>query len=160
MVDFVVSPPSGLPRLCLVGEFRLDRETIRVWRKGKPLQISMRQFRLLDLFMQRPDTPFSFQELRLAVWGDSSNIEDATVASEVARLRHALGFRYGKNPLKAVRGVGFLFETEASKVKPRRPRRPSNTIARGGQDERDGQAKDQHDGRTNETIFDAGQLIK
>ena len=125
MDDFVASPPSGLPRQTIVGEFRLDRETIRVWRKDKPLHLSMKQFRLLDLFMQSPDTSFSFEELRLAVWGNESAIEDGTVASEIARLRHALGFRYGKNPLKAVRGIGFLFEAVPSKVKPRRPRRPS-----------------------------------
>ena len=119
MGDFVASPPSGLPRQISVGEFRLDRETIRVWRKDKPLQLSMRQFRLLDIFMQQPDTPFSFQELRRAVWGDASTIEEATVAAEVARLRHAVGFRYHKNPIKAVRGIGFLFETEPSKVRPR-----------------------------------------
>lgn len=116
MDDFVASPPSGLPPQTIVGEFRLDRETIRVWRKDKPLQLSMRQFRLLDLFMRRPDTPFSFEELRLAVWGSNSAIEDGTVASEVARLRHALGFSYGKNPLKAVRGIGFLFEAVPSRV--------------------------------------------
>ena len=126
MDDFVASSPSGLPLQTVVGEFRLDRETIRVWRNDKPLQLSMRQFRLLDLFMRRPDTPFSFQELRLAVWGDSSAVADGTVASEVARLRCALGFRYGKNPLKAVRGIGFLFEAIPSRVKPRRSRRPSD----------------------------------
>ena len=125
MDDFVASPPSGVPRQTVVGEFRLDRETIRVWRKDKPLQLSMRQFRLLNLFMQSPDTPFSFEELRRAVWGNESSIGDGTVAAEVARLRHALGFRYGKNPLKAVRGTGFLFESSPSKAKPRRPRRPS-----------------------------------
>ena len=118
MGDFVASPPSGLPRQISVGEFRLDRETIRVWRKDKPLRLSMRQFRLLDIFMQQPDTPFSFQELRRAVWGDASTIEEATVAAEVARLRHAVGFRYHKNPIK-VRGIRFLFETEPSKVRPR-----------------------------------------
>ena len=126
MDDFVAIPPGGLPRQIIVGEFRLDRETIRVWRKDEPLQLSLRQFRLLDRFMQRPDTPFSFEELRLAIWGNDSTIEDSTVAAEVGRLRHAIGFRYGKNPLKAVRGVGFLFEADPSRFKPRRPRRPSN----------------------------------
>ena len=144
MDDFVASSPDDLPRQTIVGEFVLDRETIRVWRKGKPLQLSIRQFRLLDFFMQQPDTPFSFQDLRLAVWGPSSSIEDATVASEMARLRRAIGFRYGKNPIKTVRGVGFLFETEPSKTKPRRPRRRSDNslpkagpLGRGGQDESD-----------------------
>jgi DNA-binding response OmpR family regulator len=35
-------------RLIIVGEFLLDWETIRVWRGNKPLQLSLRQFRLMD----------------------------------------------------------------------------------------------------------------
>jgi DNA-binding winged helix-turn-helix (wHTH) protein len=156
MDDFVASSPNDLPRQIIVGEFVLDRETIRVCRKGKPLQLSMRQFRLLDFFMQRPDTPFEFRDLRVAVWGPSSSIEDATVASEIARLRRAIGFRYGKNPIKTVRGVGFLFETEPSRTKPRRPRRRSDdsllkadTLGRGGQDESDRPAQNEHSGGAN-----------
>lgn len=125
MDDLVAFSPNNLPRQTIVGEFLLDRETIRVLRKDKPLKLSMRQFRLLDVFMRQPDTPFTFRDLRHAVWGSLSTIEDGTVSAEVARLRRAIGFRHGKNPIKAVRGVGFLFEAEPSKAKPRRPRRPS-----------------------------------
>ena len=163
MDDFVASSPRDLPRQTIVGEFVLDRETIRVWRKGKPLQLSIRQFRLLDFFMQQPDTPFSFQDLRLAVWGPSSSIEDVTVASEMARLRRAIGFRYGKNPIKTVRGVGFLFETEPSKTKPRRPRRRSDNsllkadpLGRGRQDESDCPAQNEHSDRADRATVDAG----
>jgi DNA-binding response OmpR family regulator len=149
MDDFVASSPKDLPSQTIVGEFLLDRETIRVWRKDKPLRLSMRQFRLLDLFMQRPDTALSFKDLKDAVWGPSSTIEDGTVAAEIARLRHAIGFRYGKNPIKSVRGVGFQFESDPSRVKPRRPRgsgrglKPEMLLC-GGQDQGDDPAKDQH----------------
>jgi len=148
MDDVVTSSPGNLPRQTAVGDFLLDRETIRVWWKGKPLQLSMRQFRLLDVFMQRPDTAFSFEDLRLAVWGASSRIEDATVASEIARLRRAIGFRHRRNPIKTVRGAGFLFETEPSRIKPRRPRRRSHDgllkadpLGRGGQRQSDRPAR-------------------
>lgn len=161
MDDFVASSPRDSPRQTIVGEFVLDRETIRVWRKGKPLQLSIRQFRLLDFFMRQPDTPFSFQDLRLAVWGPSSSIEDATVASQMARLRRAIGFRYGKNPIKTVRGVGFLFETEPSKTKPRRPRRRSDNsllkvgpLGRGEQDESDRPAQNEHSDGPDQATLD------
>jgi len=110
MDEFVASTSPSLPRQTTVGEFMIDRETIRVWRKDRPLELSIRQFRLLDIFMQRPNVAFSFKDLKAAVWGANSTIEDATVAAEIARLRHAVGYRYGKNPIKTVRGVGFLFE--------------------------------------------------
>jgi DNA-binding winged helix-turn-helix (wHTH) protein len=113
----------------------------------------MRQFRLIEVFMQRPGTAFSFQELRLAVWGPSSTIEDATVVSEIGRLRQAIGYRYGKNPIKTVRGVGFMFETEPSKAKQRRPTssdrrlRKAETLGSDGQYEGDDPTQKQHAGR-------------
>jgi two-component system phosphate regulon response regulator PhoB len=122
MDDFIASASPDLPCQITVGEFMLDRETIRVWRKDKPLQISIRQFRLLDYFMQRPNTALSFKELKAAVWGLVSTIEDATVAAEIARLRRAMGYRYGKNPIKTVRGVGYLFESAPTRATMRRPR--------------------------------------
>ena len=113
--------------------------------------------------MQQPDTPFSFQDLRLAVWGPSSSIEDATVASEMARLRRAIGFRYGKNPIKTVRGVGFLFETEPSKTKPRRPRRRSDNsllkagpLGRGGRDESDSPEQNERSDEADQATLDTG----
>jgi DNA-binding winged helix-turn-helix (wHTH) protein len=118
---------------------------------------------LLDFFMRQPDTPFSFQDLRFAVWGPSSSIEDATVASEMARLRRAIGFRYGKNPIKTLRGVGFLFETEPSKIKPRRPRRRSDnallkadSLGRGRQDESDRPAQNERSDGADQATLDAG----
>ena len=109
-MDGILTPPApDVPRQTVVGEFLLDRETIRVFRKDKPVLLSMRQFRLLDLMMRAPDRPFTLGELKDAVWGADSTIAHATVVSEMARLRHALGFRYGKNPIKTVRGVGFMF---------------------------------------------------
>ena len=153
MDDFVASSPNSPPRQIAVGEFLLDQDTIRVWRKNKPLQLSMRQFRLIEVFMQRPGTAFSFQELRLAVWGSSSTIEDATVVSEIGRLRKAIGYRYGKNPIKTVRGVGFMFETEPSKAKQRRPTssdrrlRKAETLGSDGQYEGDDPTQKQHAGR-------------
>jgi two-component system phosphate regulon response regulator PhoB len=151
-MDELVAPAlEGLPRQTVVGDFILDRQTIRVLRKHKPLQLSMRQFQLLDIFMRHPDEPMSFQELRDAVWGASSTIEDGTVAAAIARLRHVVGFHYGKNPIKSVRGVGFLFEAEPSRIKPRKPRNSigslkTDALGSGRQDQGDDPTKYQHHG--------------
>jgi DNA-binding response OmpR family regulator len=80
----------------------------------------MRQFRLFDLFMRQPDTALSFGDLRLAIWGPTSTIGDGTVVAEVNRLRNVIGFRYGKNPIKTVRRVGFMFESQPSRPSSRR----------------------------------------
>ena len=59
-------PPQDL---IVVGEFLLDRETIRVWHRNKPLQLSLRQFRMIELFMQHPGEPLPRKILKERIWG-------------------------------------------------------------------------------------------
>jgi two-component system, OmpR family, phosphate regulon response regulator PhoB len=100
----------GLHHLIIVGEFLLDRETIRVWRGSKPLQLSMKQFRLLEVFMQHPGEPLPRRTLKERVWGVSSTIEESTVDAEIARLRRAIGGRRREAPIRTVRKLGYVFQ--------------------------------------------------
>jgi DNA-binding response OmpR family regulator len=108
-----------LHHLTVVGEFLLDRETIRVWRGNKALQLSMRQFRLLDVFMRHPGKPFSLAALKDLVWGSESTVEEATVATEIMRLRRAIGGRKRDTPLRTVRKQGYVFECPKCRVTPK-----------------------------------------
>lgn len=101
---------SALQHLTVVGEFLLDRETIRVWRANKPLQVSMKQFRMLDVFMRNAGEPVSLAALKELVWGPESRIEEATVAAEIVRLRRAIGGRKREAPIRTVRKLGYVFE--------------------------------------------------
>jgi two-component system, OmpR family, phosphate regulon response regulator PhoB len=100
----------ALQHLIVVGEFLLDRETIRVWRGSKPLQLSMKQFRLLEVFMQHAGEPVPRKILKERVWGTESTIEEATVDAEIVRLRRAIGGRRRDAPIKTVRKQGYAFQ--------------------------------------------------
>ena len=110
MDDFRDKAGPSRQYLTVVGEFLLDRETIRVWRGDKPLQISMRQFRLLDVFMRHAGEPLSLSTLKELIWGPASTIEEATVAAEIMRLRRAIGGRRRESPIRTVRKLGYVFE--------------------------------------------------
>ncbi len=97
-------------RLTIVGEFLLDWETIRVWRGNKPLKLSMRQFRLMDVFMRRPGEPLSRKILKDMVWGPESTIARTTVDNEIGRLRRAIGGRKREAPIRTVHKMGYAFE--------------------------------------------------
>jgi two-component system phosphate regulon response regulator PhoB len=102
--------------LLVVGDFILDRETIRVWRGEKPLTLSLRQFHLMELFLRHPNQPLSRGVIKEAIWGAQSNIEQATVDAEIVRLRRAIGGRKRDAPLRTVRSVGYVFEIRRRKV--------------------------------------------
>ena len=104
------SGPTQL-HLTVVGEFLLDRETIRVWRGDKPLKLSMRQFRLLDVFMGRAGQPLSRKLLKELVWGPDSIIGEATVDAEIVKLRRAIGAGKREAPIQTVRKLGYVFDT-------------------------------------------------
>lgn len=109
------------PHLTVVGEFLLDRETIRVWRGDRPLKLSLRQFRLLEVFMQHPGEPISRKSLKELVWGSESTIEEVTVDVEIAKLRRAIGGRRREGPIRTVRTLGYAFQ-------PPQRRRTSNDL--------------------------------
>jgi two-component system phosphate regulon response regulator PhoB len=96
--------------LTVVGEFLLDRETIRVWRGNKPLRVSMRQFQMLDYFMQHAGEPVSPTALKNLVWGPDAAIKQANVAAEIVRLRRAIGGRKREQPIRTLRKLGYVFE--------------------------------------------------
>ena len=110
MDDFTDTTGTALNHLTVVGEFLLDRETIRVWRGNKALQLSMRQFRLLDVFLRHPGQPLSRKALKEFVWGSESTIEEATVDAEIVRLRRAIGGRKRDMPIRTARKLGYMFE--------------------------------------------------
>ena len=123
-VDTAESAPHQY--LVVVGEFLLDRETIRVWRGDKPLRLSLRQFRLMELFLQHARQPLSRRAIKEAVWGTESSIEEATVDAEIVRLRRAIGGRKREAPIRTVRSLGYVFE-----VRRRRAACKSTTSAEG-----------------------------
>jgi two-component system phosphate regulon response regulator PhoB len=110
MDELADNAQRALQHLIVVGEFLLDRETIRVWRGSKPLQLSMKQFRLLEVFMQHPGEPLPRKTLKAQVWGTESAIEEATVDAEIVRLRRAIGGRRRDAPIKTVRKQGYAFQ--------------------------------------------------
>jgi len=90
-----------------VGDLQIDTETRRVRHKGVEVQLSPKEFALLDLLSSRPGRVFSRSEIEQHVWGHTldtnSNVVDVHVANLRAKLRDVGAYGY----LRTVRGVGY-----------------------------------------------------
>jgi DNA-binding response OmpR family regulator len=94
------------------GEIEVDMERLQVTRRGKLVDLTPTEFRLLRYLVSNPGRPFSRDELIEAVWGHASDVgSDRTVDVHIRHLRKKLEDDPA-NPrwLVTVRGVGYKFE--------------------------------------------------
>ena len=94
------------------GDVEVDMERLLVTRRGKAVNLTPTEFRLLRYLVSNPNRPFSRDELIEAVWGYASDVgSDRTVDVHMRHLRKKLEDDPA-NPrwLVTVRGVGYKFE--------------------------------------------------
>ena len=91
------------PAVLQVGDLRLDPAAHRCWRAGQEVELTTKQFALLECFMRHPGQVLSKTALREHVWdyafADSSNI----IEVYVGQLRRKLGMAR----IQTIRGAGY-----------------------------------------------------
>ena len=91
------------PAVLAVGALRLDPATRDVTVDGAPVQLTVREFTLLEYLMRHPDRVVSKTELLDHVW-DSGDLTDPNVVEVyVGYLRRKIG----RQALQTVRGAGY-----------------------------------------------------
>jgi two-component system phosphate regulon response regulator PhoB len=91
-------------------ELSVDIPRHRVTVKGKPIELTATEFKLLTLLIQRRGRVQSRDQLLQDVWEYEATIDTRTVDTHMRRLREKLGSA-GKY-LDTVRGVGYRFGTD------------------------------------------------
>ena len=88
-----------------IGELLLDHTRHEVLVKGRPVELTATEFRLLALLMERRGRVQGRDSLLNDVWGYESVIDTRTVDTHVRRLREKLGAL--ANYIETIRGVGY-----------------------------------------------------
>lgn len=93
------------------GPFELDRGAHRVFLRGKELELTSTEFKLLEFFLSHPGKAYSREALLNEVWGEQHYVTPRTVDVHVRRLREHIEER-PDDPryLVTVRGFGYRFE--------------------------------------------------
>ena len=93
-----------------MGDIVLDRANQRVRRGSREVHLSPIEFRLLELFLERPGRVFSRAQVLDSVWGDVAEIDGRTVDVHIGRLRKALSHGRERDPIRTMRGTGYSFD--------------------------------------------------
>ena len=90
-----------------VGDLRLDPATKRVTRDETEIELSAREFALLEAFMRRPGEVLSRYALLEQVWDYEYENRSNVVDSYVRFLRRKIDRPFGTDSIETVRGAGY-----------------------------------------------------
>ena len=99
--------PVERPPVLEVGDLRLDPAGHRAWRGDTLLDLSAKEFALLEIFMRHPGQVLSRFTLLEHAWeGDYENRSNV-VDVHLRQLREKIDRPFGRASLQTVRGVGY-----------------------------------------------------
>jgi len=99
--------PAERPVTVEVGDLRLDPVAHRVWRGDDELELSAKEFALLELLMRRPGTVLSRSQLLEGAWDMSYERRSNIVDVYIKQLREKIDRPFGSDTIETVRGVGY-----------------------------------------------------
>jgi two-component system OmpR family response regulator len=99
--------PVERPTVLEVGDLRLDPATREVWRGEHAIELSAREFGLMETFMHRPGQVFTQPQLLDAAWDLGYEQRSNVVEVYVRYLREKVDRPFGVESIETVRGVGY-----------------------------------------------------
>ena len=103
------------PRL-RAGDLQMDLWTRKVTRSGKPIDLTAREFELLEYLLRFEGQVVSRETLAREVWQERGRTPtlDNVIDAHVARLRKKIDAETAVKLIHTVRGVGFVVREEAA----------------------------------------------
>lgn len=93
-----------------IGDLVMDTAKRRVSRAGKRIELSPREFEVLEVFMREPGRTFSRDELCERIWEREHEYDTRTVEIFIMRLRRKLDHPGAESVIRTVRSLGYVMD--------------------------------------------------
>jgi two-component system, OmpR family, response regulator len=104
--------PVERPVVIEVGGLRLDPAAHRAWRGEVEIQLSAKEFALLERFMRRPGVVLTRAQLLDAAWDMAFESRSNIVDVYIRYLREKIDRPFGCDSIETVRGVGYRLRSD------------------------------------------------
>ena len=107
-------PAASPPAMPTVGgrPLEIDRDARQARVAGKSLELTPKEFRLLQVLAARPGRVFSRAQLLDAIYEDQFDVSERAIDSHLKNLRRKLAQAFPDDePIRSIYGVGFAFES-------------------------------------------------
>jgi two-component system OmpR family response regulator len=99
--------PADRPAVLVVDDLRLDPGSRRVSRAGVPIELSAKEFAVLEALMRSPGEVLTRLELLERCWDHSYENRSNVIDVYVRYLREKIDRPFGRDSLETVRGAGY-----------------------------------------------------
>lgn len=98
----------------VIGDIRLDMTLLQVFKKEKPVELTLREFEVLKYLMQHPNEVFSRTDLLKDVWGYDYIGDVRTVDVTIRRVREKVDEKLSDDYkyIKTRRNMGYYISNE------------------------------------------------
>lgn len=102
------SAPGRVNVVLAHADIVLDRDAHRVTRNGREVDLGPTEYKLLEVLLESTGRVLSRGQLIDRVWGNTAEIDERTIDVHVGRLRKALIDGDEPDPIRTVRGAGYV----------------------------------------------------
>ena len=95
------------PTVLVHGDLRLDPAAKRVWRGQQEIELSPKEFALLEIFLRHPGTVLSRSQIIDAVWDFAYDGGSNVVDQYVNYLSRKIDRPFHRHDIETVRGMGY-----------------------------------------------------
>jgi DNA-binding response OmpR family regulator len=95
------------PRELVAGDLKLDPGRRSAWRGAEPLQLTSREFTILELLLRSPAAIVSREEILEQAWGEREEPMSNTIDVLVGRLRRKIDRPKQPSRIETIRGMGY-----------------------------------------------------
>ena len=113
-VEALIRRAKGSPaepvRVLQAGDITLDRESKTVLRQGRLIELTAKEFQLLELLLSSPGKVMSRTRILNKVWNHDSDPLTNVVDVYIRRLRTKLGLDPDRGLIRTLRGYGYKLD--------------------------------------------------
>lgn len=109
------SPELREPDAPEFGDLRLERKRFLLLCKNRSVQLSRKEFDLMELLLLNHDQVLPKETLLVKVWGYASEAEDNNVEVYISFLRKKLAYLHSQVQIRTIRMVGYCLEEGPAK---------------------------------------------
>jgi two-component system OmpR family response regulator len=103
------------PTAIEVGDLRLDPATRQVWRGEAEIELSAKEFTLLEVFMHNPGHVLTRTQLLEHAWEYDYEHRSNVIEVYIRYLRQKIDQRFGVKSLETIRGAGYRLRKDGGR---------------------------------------------